>query len=178
MTTRRAVTYGGLFCLLAAWLASAASTTFQNQNPPEDVPSSSPSPDALVSDVQAHAARMRQRLASAPVPQTPRRNPFLFDAREEPAPRHSARRIEPPPAFVPPPPAPPPEPALVLAGVAEDQGPMGPVRTAILSDDTEAVFIVTVGQTVLGRYQVEAIGADVVELKDVSTGAIRRLALR
>ena len=178
MTTRRAVTYGGLFCLLAAWLASAASTTLQNQNPPEESSTPAPSTYALVTDVQAQAARLRQRLASAPAPQAPRRNPFLFDARAEPAPRQIVRRLEPAPALAPLPPPPPPEPALVLAGVAEDQGPKGPVRTAILADDTEAVFIVTVGQTVLGRYRVEAIGADAVELKDVSTGAIRRLGLR
>ena len=174
MTTKRAVSYGGLFCLLAAWLASAASTL---QNQPAigepDRSAESPATDALVNEVQAHAAKLRRRLASAPIPQLPTRNPFLFESRIVSPARHAVRAPEPPPA-----PVPPPEPALYLLGVAEDQGQNGPKRTAILGDQTDAVIMVTVGQTVLDLYRVEAIGADVIELKDVTTGAVRRLALR
>jgi hypothetical protein len=176
MTTRRAVTYGGLTCLLAAWLASAASTT-QRQRPPEvDLDRGTPltATEALASDVQAHAARLRQRLASAPVPETPHRNPFLFESRPVAAPRQGVR-IEAAPIPEPPP---APEPVLLLVGVAEDRGPQGLIRTAILTDDADGVFIVSVGQTVINRYRVEAIGADAVELKDVTTSAVRRLALR
>ena len=175
MTTRRAVSYGGLFCLLAAWLASAAST-LQNQ-PPDSAPDravESPATDALVSEVQAHAAKLRRRLASAPVPQAPTRNPFLFESRAASPTRHALRE----PAPLPMPPPPPPEPALYLLGVAEDNGPDGPKRTAILGDQTDEVIIVSVGETVLDRYRVEAIGADAIELKDVTTNAVRRLALR
>ena len=75
-------------------------------------------------------------------------------------------------------PLPPPEPALTLIGITEDQGPKGLVRTAVLTDDADAVFVLTVGEMILDRYKVEAIGADAVELKDVGTNAIRRLALR
>ena len=176
MTTRRAVTYGGLFCLLAAWLASAASTTFVQQDlrePERSMPG--PSPDAIASEVQEHAARLRQRLATAPVPQPPHRNPFMFESRSQAPPRSIARRLEP---VALPEPLPVPEPLLSLIGIAEDQGLKGVARTAIIADDAETVFMVTVGQTVLGRYRVEAIGADAVELKDVDTSVIRRLALR
>jgi hypothetical protein len=38
--------------------------------------------------------------------------------------------------------------------------------------------MVVVGDAVLGRYRVEAIGADAVELKETATGAVRRLARR
>jgi hypothetical protein len=65
-----------------------------------------------------------------------------------------------------------------LIGIAEDQGPKGFVRTAIITDDADAVFVLTVGETLLDRYKVEAIGADVVELKDLGSDATRRLALR
>jgi hypothetical protein len=179
MTTRRAVAYGGLFCLLAAWLASAASTTFETQEQPV-APAAAlpdPSPQTLAAEVQAQAAKLRQRLASAPIPQSPHRNPFLFESRPQAAsrplapPLPSVQEIAPAPAAA-------PEPALFLVGVAEDQGAKGIVRTAILSDDAEAVFMVTVGETFLGRYRVEAIGPDVVELKDIGSEAIRRLALR
>ena len=178
MTTRRAVTYGGLFCLLAAWLASAASTTFQEYDPaltPErDVTHASP--DVLANDVQAQAARLRQRLSAAPTQPSPQRNPFLFEPRSAAPARPAPRRIA-EPAIVEGPVA-LPEVPLALIGVAEDKGPNGLTRTAIVSDDAEAVFVVTVGQTILDRYRVEAIGADAVELKDVLTNAVRRLALR
>lgn len=176
MTTRRAVTYGGLSCLLAAWLASAASTSWQQQPREPERSMVGPSTETLAADVQAHAARLRERLASAPVPQLPHRNPFVFESRQPPAPRQFARRVE--PAVLPPPPSSPPEPTLTLIGIAEDKGPKGLTRTAMIADDAEALFMVTVGQTVMGRYRVEAVGADVVELKDVESGAIRRLALR
>ena len=72
----------------------------------------------------------------------------------------------------------PTEPTLALIGIAEDQGPSGPTRTAIIADESESILMVTVGQNVLGRYRVEAIGADAVELTDVATNAVRRLGLR
>jgi hypothetical protein len=171
------VAYGGICCLLAAWLASAASTT---RRPPaaafqEPRGAGTSATETLASEVQAHAARLRERLASAPRPQLPVRNPFVFDRRPIP--------------FTPPPAArktpeviaaelTPPEPMLALIGIAEDQGPAGMVRTAIITDEVDAVFVLTVGETLLDRYKVHAIGADAVELKDVASDAIRRLALR
>ena len=178
MTTRRAVTYGGLTCLLAAWLASAASTTLQ-QGETAGEPAPAPagvSTETLASEVQAHAAKLRQRLASAPTRPVPQRNPFLFEPRVAPA-RQLARQIV-EPAAVTPEPLPPPEPVLALIGVAEDRGPKGLTRTAILAGDGDAMFMVTVGEILLGRYRVDAIGADAVELRDVGTQAVRRLGLR
>jgi len=175
MTTRQAVTYGGLSCLLAAWLASAASTSWQTASPEESARGTSgPTTDILAIDVQAHAARLRQRLASAPTPQLPHRNPFNFESRVLEPPRQIARRPEPLPI----PEVQPPEPALTLIGIAEDRGPQGPSRTAMISTDADEMLMVTVGQTILDRYRVEAISVGVVELKDVGTGTVRRLALR
>jgi hypothetical protein len=175
MTTRRAVTYGGLTCLLAAWLASAASTTFQ---PPPSEPErvmTGPSTEALASEVQAHATRLRERLQSAPTPQQPHRNPFVFAMRSQ-APRPAAVRQAETAATIGP--SSPPEPTLSLIGIAEDQAASGIKRTAIIADDSESVLMVTIGETLLGRYRVEAIGADAIELKNVGTNAVRRLGLR
>jgi hypothetical protein len=177
MTTRRAVTYGGLFCLLAAWLASAASTTFQSiTSPPQEqqLGTTGTSTDALALQVQAHAARLRDRLQSAPTPQSPHRNPFMFQVRTQPAVRN-ARSAEPQAPLAPPP---PPEPKLSLIGIAEDQGPSGVTRTAILADEADNPIMVMVGHIVLGRYRVEAIGADAVALKNVENDSVRRLGLR
>ena len=177
MTTRRAVTYGGLSCLLAAWLASAASTTFQAPPPEEsERGTQGSSTEALAIEVQAQTTRLRQRLQASPTPQLPQRNPFAFVMRSEPAARPlNTRRAEPVATAGP---QTPPEPMLVLIGIAEDQGPSGPTRTAIIADDRETILMVTVGQNVLGRYRVDAIGADAVELKDVATDAVKRLGLR
>ena len=177
MTIRRGAAYGGLFCLLAAWLASAASTTFTNQGSTDGAAAVSSSPDPPNLDFHGQAARLRERLAAAPVPQAPHRNPFLFErSPERQAPVRRARELAPVGTAMTP--LPVPEPALFLVGVAEDRGPQGPLRTAILTDDREGTFIAAVGDVVGGRYQVQAIGADAVELKDVSTGGVRRLALR
>jgi hypothetical protein len=176
MTTRRAVTYGGLFCLLAAWLASAASTTFQTAPPAQEqqLGTAGTSTDALALQVQAHASRLRERLHSAPTPQQPHRNPFAFQVRTPSAVR-TVRRPEPLPLLVAPP---PPEPNLSLIGIAEDQAPSGLTRTAIIADEAENLIMVNIGHTILGRYRVEAIGSDAVELKNVETNAVRRLGLR
>jgi hypothetical protein len=40
------------------------------------------------------------------------------------------------------------------------------------------LLTVTRGQSVIGRYRVEVVHADAVELSDVSTGTVRRLVLR
>ena len=174
MTTKRAVTYGGLSCLLAAWLASAASTTFQSPPPEPEQAMTGSSTDALALQVQAHATRLRQRLQSAPTPPLPERNPFAFRERPQPVSQPTRRAVTAAPAE-PPPPA---EPTLSLIGIAEDQAPSGLTRTAILADQSENLLMVTVGQNVLGRYRVEAIGSDAIELKDVGTNAVRRLGLR
>lgn len=67
----------------------------------------------------------------------------------------------------------PPEPDLVLIGLAED----GSTRTALLGSGDE-LLMATEGQTIVGRYRVNKVGADAVELVDLTTGATRRLLLK
>ena len=63
-------------------------------------------------------------------------------------------------------------------GIAEDTSPTGPRRTAIIAGEADALFMVTEGQLVAGRYKVSRIGADAVELEEIGTHGYRRLALR
>lgn len=127
--------------------------------------------DVVAASVQSQALRLRERLASAPAPQAPLRNPFTFAERE----------IAPPPAAPKPPATQIPafvqrliaEPDLVLLGVAEE----GSVRTAMIGSGDE-LLMATEGQTVAGRYRVGKVSADAVELIDLGTGATRRLSLR
>jgi hypothetical protein len=174
MTSRRAVAYIGGASLLLAWLAAASGDARRVRAPRAPSP---PSDDALMqtiaSDVQAQAIRLRQRLASAPAP-SPVRNPFAFDAREARPSRRAAAAeamVEPaPPAIV--------EPAFTLVGIAEQKTPVGLIRTAMLAVAGDDLIMVREGQTVALRYRVTAIGQDVIELTDVTTGATRRLALQ
>ena len=171
MSPARAAAYFGGGILLAGWLASAAgvvrpSTPLPPRRSPEAVQL-----DAVASSVQSQAARLRHRLAIAPAPQAPVRNPFAFV--EAPAPLAVA-------APRPPSPVAPivmeqiaPEPDLILLGVAEQ----GSTRTAMIASGDE-LLMTTEGQTVAGRYRVGKVSADAVELVDLGTGATRRLSLK
>ncbi len=173
MSRTRAAAYlvGGI--LLAAWLASAAGVTIRPRG--VALPRRSAEAvqlDAVASNVQSQASRLRDRLAVAPAPQAPIRNPFAFEARA---------RVAAPAAPTPQPVTTPPafierliaEPDLVLLGVAEQ----GPVRTAMIGFGDE-LLMATEGQNVAGRYRVGRVGADTVDLIDLGTGATRRLSLR
>ena len=160
-----------------AWLASAAGIS---RYTPVSRPPVAPVPDlelnTLAADVQTQAGRLRSRLTNAPAPAALERNPFSFDRpryapRPAPAP---AVRLEPPVEE----PLVSPEPALRLIGMAENKIEGGVARTAMIADDMDGLIMAARGQQILGRYEVVEIGADAVELKDLQTGATRRLVLR
>jgi hypothetical protein len=159
---------GGI--LLAAWLASAAGEAMR----PRTVAlprrtAEAVSLDAVASNVQAQASRLRERLAAPPTLQAPVRNPFAFVVRE-PAPAPKPQPAAEPPAFIQRLIA---EPELNLLGVAQD----GAVRTAMIGSGGE-LLMVTEGQTVAGRYRVGKVDPDAVDLIDLGTGATRRLSLK
>lgn len=163
-----------------AWLASAAgvSRSPRMAAPPARTPSDVRF-DALAADVQAQSVRLRERLANAPAPVGAARNPFTFPARPAVVRRPAAA-----PAAVPEPvlPAPPAaevrEPALDLIGIAENRTANGITRTAMITGGFDELMMVTAGQRILGRYDVALVSVDAVELKDVQTGATRRLVLK
>lgn len=176
MTPKRAAAWTLVAALAAAWLASAAGVIGQpSPSPRLPVRSQlSAQTEAVSFDVQAQAERLRKRLATAPSPR-PVRNPFSFEARQPDRPRVAARVEIPPPAVA----AAPAEiePELTLIGVAEEGKEAGAVRTAMIVGAGEQLFLLRVGQSV-GRYQVTAIGADAVELRDAASERIRRLVLK
>src|SRR5512139_655604 len=175
MTSTRAVAYIGGASLLLAWLASASGVSRQPRSAsPPSRPGDSAVLQTIATDVQAQAARLRHRLATAPAPQGPVRNPFAFGSREEPDARAARRAaapiaVEPPPLRV--------EPLPTLLGIAEQATPAGRIRTAMFSATGDELIMAAEGETV-GHYRVTAIGADAVELQDISTGAIRRIVLQ
>jgi hypothetical protein len=169
MSPTRAAAYLGGGMLLAAWLASAAGV-----GRPSIPPVAIPSPeavqlDALASDVQSQALRLRHRLAAAPAPTATIRNPFEFFVLQPKATASIKTPAASEPAVV----NVPPEPNLVLIGLAED----GSTRTAMIESGDELVMAIE-GQTIVSRYRVVKIGADAIELADLVTGTTRRLFLR
>lgn len=162
-----------------AWLASAAGITRQARSvrstptPPDVVQF-----DALAADVQAQAGRLRERLENAPAPRVDQRNPFSFSS--TPVRRHrlpanrgdSALAV---PFATPPQPT---EPVLELIGIAASKKGEVLLHTAMITGAYGDLIMVTAGQRILSRYDVVSISEDAVELKDVETGAARRLVLR
>ncbi len=159
-----------------AWLASAAGVSRSPRISPVTVRTSDDIRlDALVADVQAQSGRLRERLSNAPSPVGAERNPFTFVARRQPV-RAAEVAVAQEPSL----PAPPEilEPALNLIGIAETRVPDGIQRTAMITGGRDDLMMVTAGQRILSRYDVVAVGADAVELKDLETGLTRRLVLR
>jgi hypothetical protein len=170
MTATRTAAYLGGAVLFAGWFASAAGVS--RRPPAVRMPAPSPEAvhlDAIALNVQSQASRLRKRMAAAPAPQPPLRNPFVFVERAARPTATARRETAPaqPEVFV------PLEPDLDFLGVAEQ----GTTRTAMIGLGDE-LLMVTVGQEVAARYRVAAIGPDVVELLDLRTGATRRLALK
>ena len=170
MNPKRTATIVVVGGALAAWLWAAGTSNVHVSQPPVATKTAVEKSGAELAD---EIARLRERLRPAVMPQQNGRNLFQFGAaRSNPAP--VTRPSD--PRELPPVPAPPPPPAFKLSGVAEDSGPRGPIRTAIISGQGE-LFLAKEGDQVTPRYRVLKISVDVVELVDVETSAILRLAL-
>jgi hypothetical protein len=173
MTFKGTATMVVVGAVLLAWLAGAA--TSKHSIPPPIV-ASPPAIDARGAELAGEIARLRDRLRPTIVPSQPRRNLFTFNAGSRataatagvspttaPAIDSAAPRVT--------------EPPLKLSGIAEDTGPDGPDRTAIISGQGQ-LFMVKQGDQVTPRYRVARIAADAVELTDVDAGTTRRLVLK
>jgi hypothetical protein len=174
MNLKRTATIVVVGGALAAWLA-AAMTSDQRDRAPRPAERNAAA-DARSETLAAEVARLHDRLRPTAEPREPARNLFQFTAvRPRPAaPVAKAALSEAAPVV---PVAPPPPPPFKLIGVAEDAGPTGPVRTAIVSGSGQ-LFLVKEGQNVTLRYQVIKISADVVELQDLGDKTTLRLALK
>jgi hypothetical protein len=157
---------------LAAWFAAAMSPA---RPPVQRLTSTSEPIDATGAALASEIARLRERLRPEPAPRGPVRNPFRFRAAPAPvaAPAVESAVARVPEEIV-------PRASLMLAGIAEDPGPDGAVRTAIISGRGQ-LFLVKLGDTVDDRgliYRVERILEESVELTDLTDGATLRLTLR
>jgi hypothetical protein len=176
MQIRRSAAIVGGVALLGAWFASATGLIPGEPAPAPIQPRASATSGGATLDeeVRAQAARLKDRLRRAPTPQPASRNPFRFESRR-PAlsrvttPRPAAVETPPPPVVTALP--------VKLEGLAERDVDGVKKRIAILSIFSE-VFLVAEGETFNTRHRVKTIGTDVVELEEIATGAITRLAIR
>jgi hypothetical protein len=176
MTATRAAAYLGATFLCAAWLASAAGVVMSPAPQPEQTsPVKTSGTESLAAEVQAQTVRLRERMATPPTPREPLRNPFAFASREEPKGRTALPPVAQPAPLTP---GVVPEPPLSLIGVAEQLTPQGTERTAIVTADSDEIYMIKEGDLLGGRYRVKAVGPGSLELTDLVTGAVRRLALR
>jgi hypothetical protein len=172
MNAKRTLTLVVIGAALIAWLAGAATSNRESAPPPTIARTPV---DVQGADLAKEIARLHERLRPDAIPRQPGRNLFTYHA----AVKHPAPIVEAPkPALSEPVTAiAPAQPPLKLAGIAEDPGPDGPLRTAIISGDGQ-LFLVKEGEAVTSRYRVARIAADVVELTDTLDGSTRRLALK
>ena len=159
-------------CLLAAWLASAASTSRQTEvEPPPQSAAPTSNTDALAAGVQSQAARLRQRIAGAPAPPAPSAIPSCSPSAswrplhvrrraDRSRYRHPMRRCPSSRARA----------ARRRGGECERHRRTAMIRTGdeLLMADRRA--------GARGRYRVTAVGADVVELKPRTGPSDRRYA--
>jgi len=157
---------------VTAWLYAAATSGLRREIV---VPTERVSPiDARSERLAAEIARLHDRLRPDTAPSQPGRNLFAFTGHAA-APAPAVTRAALSEAAVQVPIAPPPP--FKLIGVAEEAGPDGPVRTAIIAAPGQ-VFLVKEGDAVASRYRVTKISAEVVELVEPGDAPPLRLSLR
>ena len=178
MTLRRATLYIGGGSLLVAWFSSAASVSLTRtpKRAFSEGQSVAAPTDGVAEAVQAQSRRLRLRLATAPLPQQPLRNPFAFRPAPSASPAPMRVRAAAEPAAMEP--VVPEEPRLELVGIAEQRTPAGAVRTAMIATESNELLMAPVGAAVLGRYTIAVIDGDGVTLTEVATGRTRRLVLQ
>jgi hypothetical protein len=173
MTRSRTLLLAVLAVLIVAWATTSSNVIFVRQPAvPETAPQAGTrGPVGFEMDVAV------TRLADArEAPRDGGRNPFRFagDTRapREPAPAVPASRLTAPEQ-----PAVPSAPLVSLIGVAERTVNGRTVRVAVLLMGGKVLYAST-GERVGGRYEVTGVGADAVELTDLTDGSTRRLGLR
>jgi hypothetical protein len=179
MTARRVHGLATILAAAAIWLASSYLV-----NRPVPLPPDQPLPVSQT-EVGRATARLALGLKSLTAPsrhsvyKAPVRNPFRFGAtREAPIqPGLSAPRTSPAVPGRAPSGLPPERPPMRLSGMAEDPGPQGPVRRAVIVA-ADQLFVVGTGEFVLARFRVTRIDAEAVELEDLQGGPRTILTLR
>ena len=174
MNVKRTATIVVVAAVLVAWLAGAAPS---KRVIPPPIVTTPRAIDLRGIELTNEIARLHDRLRPTTTPTEGRRNLFAFGSAPAavPVPAPDVRSAL--PAAVEAVRQNVGEPALKLAGIAEDAGADGPERTAIISGNGQ-LFMVKEGDAVTARYRVIRISSDAVELGDMNAGIVRRLVMK
>ena len=173
MNWKRTATISAVGGAFAVWLAGA---TTSNRRVLDTTIAKPPPIELSGAELADEIARLRERLRPVVEPQQPARNLFQFSSRAAVTPRSRVDQPAPAVSEVPAQPA-PAAPPLTLVGIAEDPGPEGPIRTAIISGLGQ-LFFVNEGDSIAGRFRVQHLSGEVAELSDLADARIFRLALK
>jgi hypothetical protein len=179
--TSRAFTAGWLVsaAVLSSWAVSSASDEPRPSAPAPLILAEQPLPD-LSLELDAEVSRLASRTVAAAPAASSGRDPFQFVARKAPhrsppvehvqhVPAAVAPALEPAPPDLPSDPIiPPPS----LRGVAEMTG----MLTAVISFGGELHYV-RHGDLIAGRYRIDAVAMDGVDVFDLAAGTILRLRL-
>jgi hypothetical protein len=156
--------------LVTVWLVASglAPSRTPAAEPAAPVPAAETVPDR-----PTPVKRLRQRLATMPDARHRDRDPFHFAPRAR-TPAPAADDIDPPAGDPPPAIA---KPRLQLLGIAQDARDGRPVRTAVIGGMNQ-VFLVSEGDQMALRFLVKRVGADSVDVEDMTDGTIVTLAWR
>jgi hypothetical protein len=155
---------------VGAWLTAAMTVPGSQSAPP--APQKPAAIDARSGVLATEIARLHDHLRPDATPRRPGRNLFAFHS--APPPSSSVIQQK---TIVAPAPVVPEQPPLKLAGIAEDSGPDGPVRTAIITASAQ-LFLVKEGEAITSRYRVARILEDRVDITDTSNGSTHTLTLK
>jgi hypothetical protein len=169
----KAVALIAALCLTTGWLLASVliPPVARLQALPERRPAR---PATTTQSPPPYSEQLKLRLKKAPLPPTPRRNPFLFGSQQRVTAPTSAGPARESRAVVPEAPLAAPAavaPPFLLSGVAATETAHGQVRTAVLSDGV-TVHLVKVGDSIRG-YSVAAVTDDAVTL--VSAAGTRHI---
>lgn len=174
----RLLTVAGGIVAVGGWLATGAGVWREASLPPleQTLSDSAPAIASHAAGIAAGVERLQARPRLTPPLPPPARNPFRFSERQ-PAPE-----ARPPGPVRPVLSTAPAEAAAAtsifrLVGIAEDPGPGGPVRTAVVSGSDE-LFFLKVGDQFAGHFRVLAVSADAVRVEDGTTGTAHTLKMR
>lgn len=174
MSRTRALLLLVLALAAIAWAYESGAPARSLAARPPHAAASRPAPQVF--DLEVRADRLDGRASSTTRPDA-RRNPFRFGeslrASSTPQP---ARPMDAAAAAIVAPPV-PVLPPLELSGVADRTVGDKPVRIAIIAAGESLVFA-SVGDRVGSRYEVIAIAADSVDLRDLTDGSTRKLTLK
>jgi hypothetical protein len=171
MNVRRIVVLGIAAGALAAWWAAASTAPRSSIATP--IHRATPV-EARGEELAAEITRLRARLRPTTAPQAPSRNLFEFS-------RSTPRAAAPVPAPTDVTETPSPvvsSPSLRLVGIAEDTGPDGTLRTAIISSAAGQLIFAKLGERVTDRYEIAKISGEAAELTDLQDQSTLTLVLK